>query len=121
MKKKQIINLLVLVLMAFGFYYYAYKDHRDIATEGAVYTDTAVALNDSVVQNNEAFLNQTVEVLGVVTSLEDNNITLDDVLVAQFENRPAAQLNQQLTLKGRCIGYDDLFEVVVIDQATIME
>ena len=121
MKKKHIINLLVLVLMAFGIYYYAYKDHRDIATEGAVYTDTAVALKDSIVQNNEAFLNQTVEVLGVVTSLEDNNITLDDVIVAQFETGHTAQLNQQLTLKGRCIGYDDLFEVVVIDQATIME
>ena len=107
--------------MAFGIYYYAYKDHRDIATEGAVYTDTAVALKDSIVQNNEAFLNQTVEVLGVVTSLEDNNITLDDVLVAQFENRPAAQLNRQLTLKGRCIGYDDLFEVVVLDQSTMMD
>ena len=121
MTSKRIFSGIVLILMAIGFYYYAYKDHRDIATEGAVYTDTAVAIKDSIVQNNEAFLNQTVEVLGVVTSLEDNNITLDDALVAQFENRPAAQLNQQLTLKGRCIGYDDLFEVVVIDQAMIME
>jgi len=41
--------------------------------------------------------------------------------VAQFENRPAVQLNQQLALKGRCIGYDDLFEVVVLDQSTMMD
>ena len=121
MTSKRIFSGIVLILMAIGFYYYAYKGHRDIAAEGAVYTDTAIALKHSIVQNNEAFLNQTVEVSGVVTSLEDNTLTLDDALVAQFENRPAAQLNQQLTLKGRCIGYDDLFEVAVLDQSTVMD
>ena len=121
MTSKSIFSVIVLILMAIGFYYYAYKDHRDIATEGAVYSDTAVALKDSIVQNNEAFFNQTVAVSGVVTFVDDATITLDDILVAQFENRPAAQLNQQLTLKGRCIGYDDLFEVVVIDQSIILE
>jgi hypothetical protein len=107
--------------MAIGFYYYAYKDHRNIASEGAVYTDTAIALKDSIVQNNEAFLNQTVTVSGMVTFIDDHSITLDDALVAQFATGHTAQLNQQLTLKGRCIGYDDLFEVVVLDQSTVMD
>ena len=121
MTSKRIFSIMVLILTAIGLYYYAYKDHRDIATEGAVYTDTAVALNDSIVQNNEAFLNQTLAVSGVVTFVDDTTITLDDALVAQFENRPTIQLNQQLTIKGRCIGYDDLFEVTVLDQSTIMD
>ena len=121
MTSKRIFSIMVLILTAIGLYYYAYKDHRDIAIEGAVYTDTAVALNDSIVQNNEAFLNQTLAVSGVVTFVDDTTITLDDALVAQFENRPAIQLSQQLTIKGRCIGYDDLFEVVVLDQSTIID
>ena len=121
MTSKRIFLGIVLILMAIGFYYYAYKDHRDIATEGAVYTDTAVALKDSIVQNNEAFLNQTVAVSGMVTFIDDHSITLDDALVAQFATGHNAQLNQQLTLKGRCIGYDDLFEVVVLDQSTVMD
>ena len=112
---------MVLILIAIGFYYYAYKDHRNIATEGAVYTDTAIALKDSIVQNNEAFLNQTVTVSGMVTFIDDHSITLDDALVAQFATGHTAQHNQQLTLKGRCIGYDDLFEVVVLDQSTMMD
>ena len=123
MTSKRIFSGMVLILMAIGFYYYAYKDHRNIATEGAVYTDTAVALKDSIVQNNEAFLNQTVTVSGMVSFIDDNSITLDDALVAQFATGHTAQLNQQLTLtlKGRCIGYDDLFEVVVLDQSTVMD
>ena len=121
MTSKRIFSIMVLILTAIGLYYYAYKDHRDIATEGAVYTDTAVALNDSIVHNNEAFLNQTLAVSGVVTFVDDTTITLDDALVAQFETGHTAQLNQQLTLKGRCIGYDDLFEVVVLDQCVLMD
>ena len=121
MTSKRIFLGIVLILMAIGFYYYAYKDHRVIATEGAVYSNTAVALKDSIVQNNEAFLNQTVAVSGVVTFKDDNSITLDDALVAQFATGHTAQLNQQLTLKGRCIGYDDLFEVAVLDQCTVMD
>ena len=121
MTSKRIFSFMVLILMAIGLYYYAYKDHRDIANEGAVFTGKAVALKDSIVQNNEAFLNQTLAVSGEVTFIEGNSITLDDVLMAQFENSPTVQLNQQLTLKGRCIGFDDLFDVVVLDQATIMD
>ena len=100
MTSKRIFSIMVMILTAIGLYYYVYKDHRDIATEGAVYNDTAVALNDSIVQNNEAFLNQTLAVSGVVTFVDDTTITLDDALVAQFENRPAIQLNQQLTIKA---------------------
>ena len=58
---------------------------------------------------------------GVVTAVEDNTLTLNDALVAQFESNPTVTTDQQLTLKGRCIGYDDLFEVVVIDQSIILE
>ena len=121
MASKRIFSIMVLIMSAIGLYYYAYKDHRDINTEVAVYSDTAVALKDSIVQNIEAFLNQTVAVSGVVTFIDDNSITLNDALVAQFATGHNAQLNQQLTLKGRCIGYDDLFEVAVLDQSTIMD
>ena len=121
MTRKKVFLLIILILISFALYYYTYKGHRNIASEAAVYADTAVALKDSILQNNEAFLNQTVAVSGVVTFIDDNSITLNDALVAQFEMGHTAQLNQQLTLKGRCIGYDDLFEVAVIDQSTIMD
>ena len=121
MENKTLISFLVVVLLAVGVYFYAYKDHRNIANEGAAFADTALAIKDSLAQNNEAFFNQTLEVSGVVTAVEDNTLTLNDVLVAQFESSPTVTIDKQLTLKGRCIGYDDLFEVVVIDQSIILE
>ena len=121
MLNKILISVLVIVLVIVGVYFYAYKDHRNIANEVAVFTDTALPIKDSLAKNNEAFFNQTLQLSGVVTAIEDNTLTLNDALVAQFESRPTVTINQQLTLKGRCIGYDDLFEVVVLDQSTIMD
>ena len=61
-------------------------------------------------------------VTGIVSSLETNTITLNDALVAQFEQLPAGvQQNDMISVKGRCIGYDDLFLVVLIDQSTIVD
>ncbi len=121
MANKKLISILVVVLLSVVVYFYAYKDHRNIANEGAALADTALAIKDLLVQNNEAFFNQTLEVSGVVTAVEDKTLTLNDALVAQFEIRPTVTIDQQLTLKGRCIGYDDLFEVVVLDQSIILD
>ena len=97
------------------------KHHRNIANEGATFADTALAIKDSLLQNNEAFFNQTLKYQESWTSVEDNTLTLNDALVAQFESNPIVTIDQQLTLKGRCIGYDDLFDVVVLDQSIILE
>lgn len=121
MANKTLISFLVVALLTVGVYFYAYRGHRNITNEGAAFADTALAIKDSIAQNNEAFFNQTLKVSGFVTSVEDNTLTLNDALVAQFESSPKVTIDQQLTLKGRCIGYDDLFQVVVLDQSIILE
>ncbi len=89
--------------------------------EEAAFTNAAIVIKDSIVQNNAAFFNQTIEAFGIVTAVEENTLTINDALLAQFENSPNATINQPLRIKGRCIGYDDLFEVVVLDQSIILE
>lgn len=120
MNKKN-ISVLSLVLIAVGLYFYAYKDHRKINEEEAVFANAAIAIKDSILQNHTAFFNQTIEAFGVVTAVEENTLTINDALLAQFKNSPNAIIDQQLRIKGRCIGYDDLFEMVVLDQSIILE
>ncbi len=124
--KKTLIVVLLVALVGSGLYFYSYKDHRDIASEDAVFTGSAIALKESFSQptssSGDGVLNQTVVVTGIVSSLETNTITLNDALVAQFEQLPAGvQQNDMISVKGRCIGYDDLFLVVLIDQSTIVD
>jgi len=124
MKKKIVflIVMLVLVVGAYTGYKYLYKDHRNITKEVAV-VDTSAKLLQEQFQNNaaDALLNKTLTVSGMVTQIEDKSITIDDKVYCSFKNElKGIQVGDEVRLKGRCIGYDDLFEVVKLDQSTII-
>lgn len=129
MKKKIIIVLLILVVAAFGAYKFIYKEHRDIASEDASYTltvpqvYTAFQKNDSVV--NAKYANQTVEIHGKITAIDiqSKTITLDEKLSAMCTKgiQGTLKLQSSITLKGRIVGYNDLLDVVEMDQCTIKQ
>lgn len=124
MKKKIIVLIVTLILVvgAFIAYQYLYKDHRSIATEVSVVTTDANQLQQFFTSaKGDDILNKTVTVSGSVTQIEGNTITLDEKVSCSFDqvlNNEIA-IGQSLKIKGRCIGYDDLFELVQLDQSTI--
>ena len=124
MKKKIVflIVMLVLVVGAYTGYKYLYKDHRDITKEVAIMEASAVQLQEQF-QNNmaEGLVNKTLVVTGVITQIEGNTITIDDKVHCSFKNVLGnITIGDGVRLKGRCIGYDDLFEIVKLDQSTLM-
>ena len=123
MKKKIVflIVAMVLVVGAYSVYTYLYRDHRDIASEAAVKALNADELQQ-LFQNNPSneLLNKTLDVSGTVSQLDENTITLDEKVHCSFENKPGAvAVGDEVRVKGRCVGYDDLFEVVKLDQSTL--
>ena len=121
MKLKYIILLFVLIAGFLG-YNYVYKGHRDISSEVVFETLTAVNCVSLFQQNeNPDILNQTIQVTGVLTAIENQAITLDNVVYCSFDTLPSdLKVGNDLVIKGRCIGYDDLFEIVKLDQSTII-
>ncbi len=125
--KKVLIIVLVLGLALFGVYKYAYQSHRDIGKEEAAYTVQAKDIIKEFATNAEEatkkFLNQTVIVEGEVTEVEDKARTINEAVYCIFnENIDPLKykIGEKLQVKGRCIGYDELLEVVKLDQSTIM-
>ena len=123
MRRKRILFALVLLLVGGYFgYNYLYQDHRDIQTE-AVFLETTSDQLISLFQKSDtpAVLNQTVLIKGIITQIEGDGITIDDKVHCSF---PASQfkvsLGEEVVVKGRCIGYDDLFEIVKLDQSAII-
>ena len=117
--------LIAVVLLAVGGYFgynYLYQDHRDIQTEAAfLETDSESLINLFQDSSTPEVLNQTVQIRGVVTQIEGDGITLDDKVHCTF---PASlfkvSVGEEVVVKGRCIGYDDLFEIVKLDQSAII-
>lgn len=125
---KNIRNWIILFLLAlfiFIGYQYVYQDHRDIETEKAEYIITTETISDEfkldVLKSEKKYLNKTVEVSGVISEINKNDLTLNDKVFCQFNNKidKSLQLNSPIKVKGRCIGYDDLLEQVKLDQCTL--
>lgn len=125
--KKILIALIVLLLACFIGYKYVYQSHRDIQSEDAAFTMEAKVFASEFSQNQEEaskkYLNQTVVVTGQITEVEDEGITVSEAIYAALNatNSNSLKTGDQIKLKGRCIGYDELLEVVRLDQCAIIE
>lgn len=125
MKKWAILILLCIVVVIIG-YRYVYQDHRDIATETSIYKLTASDISNEFAINpmssENKYLNKTIEVSGSISDENPQSITIEDKVFCQFSSEIQTSLNtDQVKIKGRFIGYDDLLEQVKLDQCIIID
>lgn len=118
-----VAGLIILSGLLYGYYGILYKPVRDISTEESAFKLAAGPLADEYEKNMKTadakYLNHTVEVNGRVTEIRDSLLILDERIVCSFDTKPTVGLNKQITIKGRCIGFDELFGEVKFDQCTI--
>lgn len=125
MKKRAIFILVLGIILVVG-YNYIYKDHRVIEDETPDFIVTSNSIFQEFSQNQKAseikYLDKTIEVNGVVMELNDYDLTLDNKIFCKFiTSVRTINLNDEIKLKGRCIGYDDLLEQVKLDQCNLIE
>lgn len=128
MKKKLLIGVVILTVLAFVGYKYIYQSHRDISNEEASFSLTTIKLisDFSIDENmaNSSYLDKTIQVKGVVTSYneKDKTITVDEKLFGLLsENFDEIKINDSIEFKGRFLGYDELLEEVKMDQITLIK
>ena len=122
MKKRNfLIAFLVIVVGAYAGYKYLYKSHRNIETEAASVTVDATQLVAMfTAENTDDILNKTIIVKGTITEMDAQSVILDDKAHCVFETLPKNfQLQDKVSIKGRCIGFDDLFELAKLDQCSL--
>jgi hypothetical protein len=125
MKKRKIFLLVIVVLVVGTYvgYKYLYKEHRDIQSEAPSLTLEATALFDLFQsEQTESALNKTLVVTGFITEIESTSVTLEGGVRCIFEVLPEdLALAQEIAIKGRCLGYNDLFDIVELDQCQIID
>nr|WP_321233118.1 hypothetical protein [uncultured Psychroserpens sp.] len=114
----------MLLIVIIG-YKYIYQDHRNIENEVAQYEITtneiALQFSENAEHATSKYLNTTIEISGTVSENDSSTITLEDKVFCQFTKmiKHNVELNSELKIKGRVIGYDDLLEQVKLDQCII--
>ncbi len=127
-KKKHIIIAIVVIALITSVFVYNYvfnSKHRDIANENASITIKASEILVDFQKNESSatqkYLDKVIEVTGVVSEVEENTIVLNEAVALGFieGTMPKVNIDKPLKVKGRCVGYDELLEIVKIDQASI--
>ena len=129
MKRKKIalVAVALLLLVSAGIYLYygfLFKEARNIESEIPDFSIPASKLlkdyNSNPENANSLYLNKTIEITGKVTKETDSVILLEKNVFCLFTQKIKGKLiNNEITVKGKCIGYDELFEEVKLDQCTI--
>lgn len=129
MKRKKtatiFVTLLLLASAAIYFYYgFLFKEARNIESERPTVSTSATNLMNEYNSNQEKsdslYLNKTIEVTGKVTIETDSVVVLDSIVFCLFIKKKRNKLlNSRLSVKGKCIGYDELFQEVKLDQCII--
>ncbi len=126
MKRKLIISVTTVIILAVFGYNYVYHDHRDIKNENAEFVLSALEIFDQFLSDpinaEKKHLNKTIQITGVLTDLKTDNLTLSNNIFCQI-NDPALdglETNSKIQIKGRFIGYDNLLEQLKLDQCTII-
>ena len=128
MKMKLFLGLCFCLFAAYLGYNYVYQEHRDVQKEQAVYNLSSTTLFQEFSTNEEAsnakYINQIISVSGEVNSATEHQIVLSPGIVCQLDSTFSIKNIQQgdtVQLKGRCIGFDDLFMEVKMDNVNLNE
>jgi tRNA_anti-like len=127
MKLKTIIFVVVLCAIGYFLYAYLYHGHRDFATEEAIKLESSdfilAEFQKDEKKANTLYLNKVLEIKGTISQLDtlQKVITLDKKLFASFQeiDFKNLKLQDEITIKGRLIGYDELLEELKIDNCII--
>ncbi len=118
------LALLVIVVVAICSYLYLYQDHRDVvATDASVSLNSQELLsvfNDSDIENDQTVLDQVIEIKGEITSINGHTLILDQLVFIEMVNAIDVNEGSTVTIKGRCLGYDDLLGEIKIDQGILI-
>ena len=117
----------VLLLAGLGYLYYGvlYREQRNITTEKVAFSVPAALLTEEYTKDSKEadlkYLNKTIEVTGKVNDVHEATVVLDPAVLCSFDNSVPKSTANTITVKGRCIGFDELFGEVKLDQCTIKE
>jgi hypothetical protein len=120
------VILIAGIIAAYSVYCYLYQGAREVSSENAEIKANSLQIIQDYEANSQAadkkYLNKVIEVKGTVTNVADSVITLDTAIFCGLDQLASKSLlAKEIKIKGRCIGFDELFNEVKLDQCTVVE
>ena len=120
---------LLIILLAIAVYFVWNKPHKDYSTMRTDITISSLNFINEFKANStlatEKYLNQIILVNGNTTDKLTKSVVLDNGIVCTLDSSSLKdlgliQINNEVSIKGRFVGFDDLFEEIRLDHCFIM-
>lgn len=122
-----LISLSVIVLLGLvGYNYVMHGGARDLTSEETAFTVTSSEISNEFTTNadeaNKKYLEKPIAISGVITSVKDNEVIIDNIIICNLlKSDSSIKENQKTTIKGRFVGFDDLMGEFKLDQCFIIK
>ena len=128
-KKSKIILLSLLIIGCFGFgifYYVMHAGARNLNDEATDFTVTSKNITNEFSKgieiSNKKYLEKAVAITGMITSINASEVILDNTIICNLKDQNTSiKKDQNVTVKGRVVGYDDLMGELKLDQCFIIK
>lgn len=131
MKKKLLILLLIGAIVAGAAYWYTFhKPHRNVQTEESSFTLSSASLigefSADLPAATEKYIDKVIEIEGIITDVNATNAMLDGSVYCSFMEGELGKVieigqGKTISIKGRVIGFDELFGEIRLDQCALIE
>ena len=123
-KKNKLFVLVMLAITSIGFtfYQYSFKPPVKISQKKIDFVGSSTELLNKIQKEGNQWQDKVVIISGKITKLDSQGIMISPNIYCQFLDSiflKKIQLNDTISVKGRVIGYDDLFEELKLDQCLI--
>ena len=123
-KKNKLFVLVMLAITSIGFtfYQYSFKPPVKISEKKIDFVGSSTELLNKIQKEGNQWQDKVVIIFGKITKLDSQGIMISPNIYCQFLDSifsKKIQLNDTISVKGRVIGYDDLFEELKLDQCLI--
>ena len=113
------------LIIIYNTYNKPHKNFNKSPFEVTIESKELISLyQDNTDNANARFLDKILLIKGNITNIESDIIILDNGIVCTLDPSQVVteeiHLNKNISVKGRCIGYDDLLEEIRIDHSFIM-
>lgn len=123
--KKIIVAFAVLALASLGMYKYIYKDHKNVKKEKAEFilaaNDLLNEYKSDFFKADQKYLDKIIVVKGNITEKGASYVTVGEGVTVYFTKPVKVYAGNSIKVKGRLVGYDELLELVKIDNAHVVK
>lgn len=110
------------VIIFLGYQYIINSGERDLKNEKINFSVKSKDISNEFLSNiekaNQKYLDKAISISGIVTSVNKNELIIDDIIVCNLEqsNNSSINTNQKVIISGRVVGYDDLLGELKLDK-----